>query len=141
MDKLIQIATQELGQKEISGDRHSNSPKPGDVVIYWYESRQPWKGSFRQLSTSQLLNLPEPTLERIDKGGNSDPEKNPPSTSAISNMKRSETTWIELVTRHGIIELEPEANLLEAKSLKESEKAFNDVKINSDGSDGDDVIE
>ncbi|MGJ3234376.1 TIGR02594 family protein [Marivirga sp.] len=99
MDKIIQIATQELGQKEISGDQHNQSivdyakesgfewvnddetpwcsifvnwvaqkcglksskkanarswlligqkvdeaPEPGDVVIFWRESPQSWKG-------------------------------------------------------------------------------------------------
>ncbi|MGJ3234366.1 hypothetical protein [Marivirga sp.] len=44
MDKLIQIATHELDQKEYSGDRHNNSPKPRDVVIFCRESPQSWKG-------------------------------------------------------------------------------------------------
>ncbi|WMN11018.1 hypothetical protein QYS49_36875 [Marivirga salinae] len=175
MDRLIQIATQELGQKEISGDRHNHSTKTGDVIIFWRESPQSCKGHFGfffgysqdasrvyclgrnqdnyisislydaniilgfiRLSLSKLLNL---TLERRDQGGNSDPEKNPPPTSAISKTKKSENTWIQLVIRQVVKYLGPEVNLLEAKNLIENEKVCNDVKINSDGSDNSDVIE
>jgi|3_EtaG_2_1085321.scaffolds.fasta_scaffold47928_1 hypothetical protein len=57
MDKFLQIATQKLGLKGISRDHHNSSPIPRDEIIFWFESRQSRKGSFRQSSLSQLLNL------------------------------------------------------------------------------------
>lgn len=50
MDKLIQIASQELGLQEISGDHYKSSPRLKDVVIFKRESRQLRKSGFKQSS-------------------------------------------------------------------------------------------
>lgn len=50
MNRLIQIASQELGLQEIPGDHRKSSPRPTDVVLFRRESRQLMKSGFKQSS-------------------------------------------------------------------------------------------
>lgn len=89
------------------GKKVDDAPEPGDVVIFWRESPQSWKGhvgfffgfskdgsrvyclggnqgnqvsisaypsetvlGFRRLAAANLMNLPEPSLQKGDKGNN-----------------------------------------------------------------------
>ncbi|MGJ3234365.1 hypothetical protein [Marivirga sp.] len=70
---------------------------------------------------------------------NTDPDKNPPPTSSISDMLQSDITWIQQVIKNGIKFLGADANLLEAKKLMESEKACNDAMITTDGTSSGEV--